>query len=215
MEMKTAHFSGVDITFKKYEGTVQGHHKFVETNTRYSGGGGKIRTSSWTGDVSGDIAPVSSSTVHTYRTEFFLLEDNGNEVPVNLVNHSATFRDNQQITMYVVNDTQQIHKIINRSTHIVSVVKPLRQIISQSPHYFRSLIRNNGTQRTIWYIVLTIVFLWCGWIVLDIFSGNRETFTFIIGFVFMLPAYALYKLTKMSMNNYIANGLRKKIVKWD
>jgi hypothetical protein len=215
MKMKTACFSGVEITFKRFEGTVQGHKKFVETNTHYSGGGGKIRTSSWTGAVSGDISPVSSTTVHKYKTEFFLVEENGNEVPVNLTNETNTFRDSQQIIMYMVDGTQTIHKIINSSTGRVTVVWPLSTIISRSPQYLRALVRNNSTPRIIWYTVITAVVLWCGWIILSLLSGKHNVLTYIIGFVFALPAFWLYKFVKRLMNTHIANGLRKEILKWD
>jgi len=71
MELKTAYFSGVEITFKKFEGTVQGHKKFVETNIHYSGGGGKIRTSSWTGEVSGDISLFPPLLFINIKRNFF------------------------------------------------------------------------------------------------------------------------------------------------
>lgn len=215
MELKTAYFSEVEITFKKFEGTVQGHKKFIETNTHFSGGGGKIRTDSWTGEVSGNISSVSSTTVHKYKTEFFLIEENGNEVPVNLTNETNTFRDSQQIIMYMVDGTQMIHKIINKSTGMVTVVWPLSTIISQSPQYFRSLVRNNSTPRIIWYTVITAVVLWCGWILISLLSGNPGVLTYIIGFVFLLPAFWLYKFVKRLMNTHIANGLRKEILTWD
>jgi hypothetical protein len=215
MKMKTAYFSHVEITFKKFEGTVQGHTKFIETNTHYSGGGGKIRTSYWTGSVSGDISPVSSTTTHKYKTEFFLQEEDGSEVPIKLTNESNTFRDSQQITMYMVDGTQLIHKIINKSTGTVTVVWPLSTIISRSPQYLKSLVRNNTTPRIIWYTMITAIVLWWGWIFISLLSGTNGLLNYAIAFVFALPGYLLYKYVKRLMNVHIANGLRKEIRKWD
>lgn len=202
------------MAFDIYHGTVQGYNKFVESTTSISGGEGKIRTSSWTGKVSGKISPVKSTTTHTHYTEFFIQEDGGREVVIRLINTPLSFYNGQQITAYKVHVTGQLYKIITHNSGTSTVVRPLSEIISQS-HFFRRMIKHNEKIKLLWYAILVMIIGWCGWIFLDIFTHSYNWFTIIIGLVFTIPAYLLYKIARRRIAGYVAGGLAEEIQKWD
>ncbi|MGN6291212.1 MAG: hypothetical protein ACTHMV_00590 [Chitinophagaceae bacterium] len=213
MKQLTANFSGCDMIFEIYDGTVQGYNKFVETTTSVTGGKGKIKTSDWTGKVSGKIAPVSTTTTHTHHTEFFIQEEDGREITIRLINTPQPFHDGQQITAYKVHDTGQLYKIVNRNTGAVTVVTPLNAIVYQS-HFFKKIITNNAGIKVLWYAVLAVIIGWVGWSAWDIFSHRYDWLTILIGALFMIPAYLLYKITRQIIAGYVAKGLAKKAANW-
>jgi len=91
--MKHFEHNGKKVEFSAVTGEVSGTHKLAETHVSSSGGGGYISQGS--GFVS---APKITSKV-VVKQEFFLKENGGKQMPVQLSGMDIPLMDGQKVTM--------------------------------------------------------------------------------------------------------------------
>ncbi|PSK91551.1 hypothetical protein [Taibaiella chishuiensis] len=213
MKTESVTYMNVELVFHVYEGKVQGLNKFVQTDTHVSGGGGTIRTGFLSGKVSGTTNPISSSTTHTYITEFAVVEEDGAEASLTLTNLQLVLRNDLPISVWVEEKTKSVHKIINANSGAAATVNSIEKILKRTDYYFKRFIQNNTVPKYIWWSTLLVITLYIAWVFWDVFSHRPGLLTILIALVFLLPPYFLYKIVKKALNRQLTKGLKEQVAK--
>ncbi len=204
-------YKGVELVFTIFDGTVQGYNKFHETTTRIEGGGGRIRTKVFTERVSGKIKPVKSETRHKYITEFSVVEPDGKEAAIRLINNASAFRDGQSISVWIENNGQRVYKIINNSVGNTTSVNSIKEIIKENSYYFKEYLKANLVINIVWRLTQVAMLALIVWFLFDVIRG-KDILASVIGFVIIIiPAILVYKVIKNVIQATLIKGLKQKL----
>lgn len=204
-------YKGVELIFVIYDGTVQGYNKFLETTTNIQGGGGRIYTNQFTERVQGKIKPVKSETRHKYITEFSVVEDDGKEVSVRLINNASAFRDGQSVSVWIENNGKRVYKIINYNIANTTSVNSIKDIVKSNNYYFNEYLKANFLVNILWRLTQVAILALIIWFTIDIFKG-KDILATIIGFaVIIIPVILIYRLIKNLIKSSLIKGLRQMI----
>ncbi|OJW80268.1 MAG: hypothetical protein BGO69_05400 [Bacteroidetes bacterium 46-16] len=204
-------YKGVELIFVIYDGTVQGYNKFLETTTNIQGGGGRIYTNQFTERVQGKIKPVKSETRHKYITEFSVVEDDGKEVSVRLINNASAFRDGQSVSVWIENNGKRVYKIINYNIANTTSVNSIKDIVKSNNYYFNEYLKANFLVNILWRLTQVAILALIIWFTIDIFKG-KDILATIIGFaVIIIPVILIYRLIKNLIKSSLIKGLKQMI----
>lgn len=212
MQEKVMSFLNVNLTFERYEGTIKGFNKFLESTTVVRGGGGHVRTGI-SGKVSRYYRPVMSRTKHSYISEFFLVEEDGKEVPLELQDIDGLFRDEQIIALWVEKHNQLIYRIYNKNTQRYTSIVSLKRILNYDRFYFRQLIHRNLFPGFIWYLVVCVSCILAIAVLRDLIRSRFDVAAFLTLLFTCAVLYLIQLLTRRVMLGFLYNGFRRKLKK--
>lgn len=204
-------YKDVDLTFDVYKGEVQGYNKYLETTHHISGGGGNMKTSSFSGKVSGTVSPISSSTQHKYISEFAIVENESSEISLNLINLQLNLRNGLRVKVWVEPKTKRVYKISNDITGEFSIVNSLGSLFRINNYYFKDFISKNSMHRYIWWATSLMIMLLMLWILYELFISAFSFITIIIGIIFAMMGFVVYKFVKEIMLLQLANGFKRQM----
>lgn len=102
---------GFPFTIKYSTGAIIQLNSYQNSQTRTSGGGGRIYTSVWTGKVEGEIKPIQSHTYTNVTQEVHYRGSAGKEDYFRIVNRNIPFREGQEIELVSV-ESKDINRIL-------------------------------------------------------------------------------------------------------